>query len=423
VSAPASQKQKQERGSGEVRLIAGRELRERLRAKSFAISTGVLIVAILAIGIAARVIGSDEAEATVVGVAGEAPEGFDQALGQVAEAIDRDVEVVRVDVDPADEAGIRKVLEDGDADVVIDPSERSVVHDGDVDDELQAIVQQAWSSTETRQALVDDEGIDADRVDELLSPEPLAATALEEDSSDDEVDGVAALAGTAAAVMLFTSLQVFGSYALVGVVEEKASAVVELLLVRVRADQLLAGKLIGIGVVALLQFVLAIVAGMVSLAISGVDVPGDIWSALPMAIVWFLGGFAFYSTLFALAGSLVSRQEDAQAAAAPFFIVMIGAYMLVFITGYVPTSMASRILSVLPPIAPFLMPMRMAAGAASVVEIVVALVLLLGATVAAWKLAGRIYEQVLLRRGSRIPWSEALALLRPGSGPAERTAD
>jgi ABC-2 type transport system permease protein len=409
------------RGSGEVRLIAGRELRERLRAKSFAISTGVLVVAILAIGIVSRVVGGDETEATVVGVAGEAPEGFDQALGQVAEAIDRDVDVVRVDVDATDEAGVREVLDDGDADVVIEPSERSVVHDGDVDEELQAIVQQAWASTETRQALVDDEGIDADRVDELLSPEPLAATELEEDSSDEEVDGVAALAGTAAAVLLFMSLQVFGSYALAGVVEEKASAVVELLLVRVRSDQLLAGKLIGIGAVALLQFALAIVAGMASLAISGVEVPRDIWAALPMAIIWFLGGYAFYSTLFALAGSLVSRQEDAQAAAAPFFIVMIAAYMLMFLTGYVPGSTASRLLSLFPPVAPFLMPIRMASGSASVVEIVVALVLLLGATVAAWKLAGRIYEQVLLRRGSRIPWSEALALLRPGSG--DRSAD
>jgi hypothetical protein len=198
VSAPGAS-ESQKRGSGEVRLIARRELRERLRAKSFAISTGALIVIILAMGIVSRVVGGDEPEATVVGVAGEAPEGFDQALGQVAEAIDRDVEVVRVDVDVADEAGIRKVLEDGDADVVIEPSERSVVHDGDVDDELQAVVQQAWAATETRQALVDDEGIDADRVDELLSPEPLAATALEEDWSS--AVGPAAVRGLATAAV------------------------------------------------------------------------------------------------------------------------------------------------------------------------------------------------------------------------------
>ena len=84
-----------------------------------------------------------------------------------------------------------------------------------------------------------------------------------------------------------------------------------------------------------------------------------------MMLVWFLGGFALYATLFALAGSLVSRQEDAQAAAAPIGYGLVAAYMLVFVFGYVPDSTASTVLSMLPPIAPFLMPMRMAAGAAS----------------------------------------------------------
>ena len=180
------------------------------------------------------------------------------------------------------------------------------------------------------------------------------------------------------------------------------------------ADQLLAGKLLGIGVVALIQFVVAVVAGLAALAISGVDVPGEIWSALPLAILWFLGGYALYSTLFALAGSLVSRQEDAQAAAAPILTVLVAAYILVYVVGYAPDSLVSRVLSVLPPIAPFLMPMRMAAGSASVLEVAVALVLLVGSTVVAWKVSGRIYEQVLLRRGSRIPWRDALALVRRG---------
>jgi ABC-2 type transport system permease protein len=174
----------------------------------------------------------------------------------------------------------------------------------------------------------------------------------------------------------------------------------------------LAGKVIGIGVVALLQFVLATLAGLVSLAISGTHVPGEIWSTLPLTIVWFLGGYALYSTLFALAGSLVSRQEDAPGAAAPIMTALIGAYLLVFVFGYAPKSGASRILSLIPPMAPFLMPMRMAAGAASVVEVVVAMVLLLAATFTVWKLAGKVYEQVLLRRGSRIAWRDALSLLR-----------
>jgi ABC-2 type transport system permease protein len=240
----------------------------------------------------------------------------------------------------------------------------------------------------------------------------LAAAPLDPDEDDDE--GLALLTGTLAAILLFMSLQMFGNYVLVGVVEEKSSAVVELLLVRVRADQLLAGKVIGIGAVALLQFVLAVAAGLVALAISGTDVPGDVWAALPMTAVWFLGGYALYSTLFALAGSLVSRQEEAQAAAAPILTALIGSYLLVYMFGYVPESTASRVLSLLPPIAPFLMPMRMTAGAASVVEITIALVLLVAATVVAWKLASRVYEQMLLRRGTRIAWRETLTALRHG---------
>lgn len=311
--------------------------------------------------------------------------------------------MTEVDADDA-----RRALEDGDIDVAVIPTERRVVHDGDIDAEIQAIVQQAWSSAEVEQALVD-AGVSPDRAAELGSPVPLSATTLDGDEDD---TGLAFLTGTVTAILLFISLQVFGNYALVGVVEEKASAVVELLLVRIRADQLLAGKLIGIGAVALLQFVIAIAAGLVALAISGVDVPGEVWSALPMAGVWFLGGYVLYSTLFALAGSLVSRQEDAQAAAAPILTVLIGAYVMVYVFGYVPETGTSRVLSVLPPSAPFLMPMRMAAGAASVAEVVLALVLLGGATVAVWRLAGKVYEQVLLRRGTRIPWRDAAALLR-----------
>jgi len=201
---------------------------------------------------------------------------------------------------------------------------------------------------------------------------------------------------------------------LTGVVEEKSTAVIEVLLVRARADQMLAGKVIGIGVAALAQFAVAVATGLVALAISGVDVPSEIWAAVPMTLVWFLGGYALYSTLFALAGSLVSRQEDAQAAAAPIMYALVGAYLLVFVFGYNPESTASTVLSLIPPITPLLMPMRMAAGAASVVEVVVSLVLLLASIFAAWKLAGRIYEQVLLRRGSRISWRDASALVRRG---------
>jgi ABC-2 type transport system permease protein len=387
-----------------VRLIAVREMRERLR-KSYALFTGLLVLAILAIGVITRLAGGDDTESVTIGVAGPAPAGFAELATQIGEPLDREVTVT--DIEAGD---TRQALDDGDIDAAVVAGDRRIVHADDVDAETEAIVQQAWATAELQAGLAEAEA-GPGQVEDIVSPDPLTATTLE---GDDEDEGLALVTGTLTAILLFISLQVFGNYALMGVVEEKSSAVVELLLVRVRADQLLAGKLLGLAVVALLQVVAAIVAGMVALAISGTGVPGDIWSALPLALVWFVGGFALFGTLYALAGSLVSRQEDAQAAAGPIVTVLILAYMTVYVFGYMPESVASRVLSVTPPIAPFLMPMRMTAGAASVAEITIAIVLLVATTVAVWKLAGRIYEQVLLRKGSRIPWREAVALVSRG---------
>jgi len=390
-----------------VGLVAGREIRERLRATSYYLLTGLLVVVILAIGVIARLADDDGPGSVTVGVAGPAAAQLAPLVRQTADALGREATVTAFD----DDAAARAALEDGDVDAVVLPESGQVVFEEDVDNELVAILQQAWAGAEIQRALLD-AGLTPEQVGDALSTTALEPTTLEGDDADDEA--LATLTGTLSAILLFISLQTFGGYVLTGVVEEKSSAVVEVLLARVAADQLLAGKVIGIGVAALLQFAAAVVAGVVALMVSGVDVPGDVWSAMPMNVAWFLGGYALYSMLFALAGSLVSRQEDAQAAAAPIMTALIGAYMLVFIFGYVPDSTASRIMSVIPPIAPLLMPMRMAAGAASVVEVVLALVLLVATILGAWKLTGRIYEQVLLRRGSRVSWRDALSLAGRG---------
>ena len=393
-----------------IGLIAGREIRERFRATSYLVFTGLLVVVILAMGVVGRVAaGDDGPEQDVVGVTDAAPDGFDEAAER-AGGVDRprghrrDGRRRRRPRPPRGRRRRRRARRRRAAGAVRRPGRRRAPGDR----------QQAWAGVEMRQALLD-EGISAQEVDELVSPASLTADTL--DGDDDEVSGVAVLAGSVTAIMLFLSLQTFGNYALVGVVEEKSSAVVELLLVRVRADELLAGKLLGIGVVALIQFMVAVVAGLGALAISGVDVPGEIWSALPLAILWFLGGYALYSTLFALAGSLVSRQEDAQAAAAPILTVLVAAYILVYIVGYVPDTLVSRVLSVLPPIAPFLMPMRMAAGSASVLEVVVA-------ARAAGRFDGGCVEGVWadLRAGPPAPRVAYPVARRPGAGPPRLTS-
>lgn len=387
-----------------IGLVARREVGQRMRAKSFLVGTGLLVAAILAIGVVTRIAAGDGPEAIDVAVVGSDPDAFAASLEGVTTVLDREVTVTTFDdIDAA-----KAALEDGDADVVVDLERSEAVFDDDVDDGTLALVQQAWAQYAVLTGLAD-AGLTPEQIAEALSVAPLEPVTLD---GDDEVSGIGILTGTLSAILLFISLQTFGTYVLTGVVEEKSSAVVEILLVRAPADRLLAGKVIGIGVAALAQFAAAVAAGLVSLAISDVDIPSEIWSSVPMMLVWFLLGFAMYSTLFALAGSLVSRQEDAQSAAAPITYGLVACYMLVFVFGYVPDSTASTVLSLIPPITPFLMPIRMAAGAASVVEIVVAVLGLLLTTVLAWKLASRIYEKVLLHRGVRIAWRNALGLLR-----------
>jgi len=391
-----------------IRLVAGREIGQRLRAKSFYVGTGVLVLVILAVGVISRLAGGDPPAAIDIAVVAAESDEIVAAMEGSAAAFGRTAEVTFFD----DAAAANAAVDDGTVDVAVVVDDLSAVFGEEVDQEVLAVVQQAWALVDVRERLAD-AGLTSDEIADALSVTPLAPVTL---GGDDRSTELEMLTGTLAAVLLLISLQTFGTYVLTGVVEEKSSAVVEVLLVRARADQMLAGKVIGIGVAALAQFASAVAAGLGSLAISGVSVPGAIWSAVPMTLVWFLGGFALYATLFALAGSLVSRQEDAQAAAAPIMYSLVAAYMLVFVLGFEPESTASMVASLVPPIAPLLMPVRMAAGAASTGEVVLALVLLCAATFAVWKLASRIYEQVLLQRGARISWRKAWVLLRGGHG-------
>lgn len=385
-----------------IRLIAARELGERLRAKSFYILTGLLVLIILAIGVGNRFIGDDGPGTIGAAVTGPDADRVAVAVESTATAFDRDADVRTY----PDATEARTALEAGDVDVVLDAYDLVVVFADETDPQVMAILQQAWAGIEVRGDLVE-AGLTADQVEAALTPSVLREQTLAGDDDDTEL---ALLTGTMAAVLLLISLQTFGGYVLTGVVEEKSTAVIELLLARVRADQLLAGKVLGIGVAALLQFAVAVAASLGSLALSGVHVPSAIWSAVPMTLVWFLTGYALYSMLFALAGSLVSRQEDAQAASAPIITALIASYFLVLLVGSDTESLGSRVLSMVPPTAPLSMPMRMAAGDAALWEVVVALLLLLAAIVGVWKLTGRIYDQVLLRRGSRISWGDAWAI-------------
>lgn len=384
-------------------LAARREVIARIRRRSFVVFTLMLCAMIIGAGVLFAVLDDGGRPSYDVGVVGtDAPQELESALIQVGDANDLEVDTVTV-------ADGRAALEDGDVDVVLDVDGRTATWQHDIDAELSRVVDGAWASwsaaTQAAEA-----GLDPAEIRSVLSPPPLTDDIVEPD--DDSFLGV--IVGFASAVLLFISITSFGSYVLTGVVEEKSTGVIEVLLSHVRAHQLMAGKVFGVGAVALVQFSAAVLAGLISLHISGIEVPSEIWVGLPVTIGWFIGGFLLYSTLFALAGSFVSRVEDAQGAAAPVTTAFTIGYVLVFTFGSDPTGTSARVLSILPPFAPLLMPLRMVTGAASIIEIVVAAVLLAASVAGMIRLAGSVYSRTLLHRGRRLTWREALR-----TGPAK----
>ncbi len=393
------------RRTSPIPLIAQREIRQRLRSKAFFVFTGLIAVGIIGIALLNRALSNDGPTSATVVVTGPAPPGLDATLRAAGDAHNLRVEVATA----PDRAAVVSALDGGKADaaiVVPASGEGEVLFRRRVDSDLQATVASAWQvSRGAEQA--SQLGIEQGDISQILNPTPLRIVTIEPESAD---KGIAQLVGTLAAILLFISVSTFGGFVLTGVVEEKTTAVIEILLAQVRAHQLLAGKVLGIGTVALVQFVTAVAAGLVALRISGASIPSAVWVAVPSTVGWFVGGFALYSTLFALAGSFVSRQEDAQAAAAPISMVFLAAYLVVFSVSSDPGGSVATVLSIIPFFAPLLMPLRIASGVVPWWQIVLSAVLLVGTAYAVIRIAGRVYARTLLHRGSRVRWKQALRL-------------
>ncbi len=389
-----------------IRLVAWREIRHRLRGRAFYLSTGLIVAAVLVAGVVHRQTAGGGGTTDKVGVVGTVPAGFDAGL---AAASSKALAIHTVPFADADAA--RKALVAGDVKAVVDAGKATVLYPDKVDPALQALLQETWAVGTVRAALAG-AGLSAPQVEATLTSARLGATTVttggNKTGGHKNDDAVAALVGIVGAIVLYIAIQLYGGLILVGVVEEKSSAVVEVLLARVRASHLLAGKVAGIGAVAMLQFAFVLAAAAVSLGISGVHVPSGVWAALPWEAVWFVGGFALYGSLFALAGAMVSRQEDAQGAAIPVNVILIMGYLMMFGLVSQPGKPAARVLSLLPPFAPLLMPARIAAGKATVLEIAVAVSLMTLAVVGLARASGHIYARLVLQRGRRVRWSEAI---------------
>jgi len=226
-----------------------------------------------------------------------------------------------------------------------------------------------------------------------------------------DYDGQQLILGIIAGILIYMSLMLNGQSVAQGVVEEKTSRVVELLLSTIKPWQLMAGKVLGIGVVGLIQMLVIGVGGVVTGLATGVltiSVSAAVGTVVWL-VVWYLLGFFMYSIVFAALGALVSRQEDVGGATMPALMFVIAGYVIgISVLPSDPGNTFVEVLSVIPVFSPTLMPMRLAMGGVPVWEAVVSVglvVLLIPGLI--W-FAARIYRNAVMRTGAKVKLRDAL---------------
>jgi ABC-2 type transport system permease protein len=385
-------------------LVASREIREAMRARSFRISIILSAAALAAIIIIAKVAGGDNDRSVDVVVAGPAASETAPAIQQLGDTVG-----IRFDVTTApDDSAARAAIADGDADVAVLTGGKGLTTDRPVD--LTDTSTLATGVNILRANLALENGLQAVGLNEAevarvraTQPPPVDSVRPADRSTDTSRAGVALVTN----ILLFLMLQTYGSWVLTAVTREKASRVIEVLLAVIRPKQLLIGKTVGIGSVALVHAFVLIAVAFVTTRAVGADITGGLRAGdLIVGAIWFLLGYSLYCGVFAAAGALCARVEDAQAYAFPVMIPLLFGYLASFSAASGANTLL-WILAFVPPTAVLAMPSLYAIGAAPLWAVALSMLITALTVVLVVNVAAKIYERSVLRTARKIGWREA----------------
>jgi ABC-2 type transport system permease protein len=383
---------------GVWRLVAARDFSVRLRDKGFVISTAITLT-VLSVFVLLRAFSGDDAPVYRLGLLGPATSALRAPLEQATANRGAELRVTMFD----DEAEAEGALSRGDVEAFLE-SDRTIVGQTGVSAPLQQIVQEAVVRERIRTGL-EDAGASAGEVEALLNQPSIAVRTIEpQDPNRDENAGIAFIAVLLAYGQLFG----YGVWVATGVIEEKASRVVEILLSAIRPRQLLAGKIVGIGLLGIVQLAfIATFAIVLSVVTGALELPGTAIGIALIVLAWFVLGFAFYAGLFAVSGSLVSRMEELQNAMVPINLIIFVSFFISIGALENPDSPLSVAASILPFSSALAMPVRIALGSATAPQIALSVALLVAGTAALVPLSARLYSGAVLKTGTRVKLRDA----------------
>lgn len=397
---PAAPPERPARGASKAwAVVARREIVAKLVDKSFLVSTVLMVVAIAAfMGLSAFLESKTQTYTLVTTSA--ADHAYAVHIGPQITAGNGKVHVTTKEA--ADE-GAAKALVQADGNSVW-------LHEGatgwvmTAKDEVPSDLQAAASTVIRADALQRNAVAAGTSVAALTKGSQLSVDVL---NGDARQKGFAKVVAFVLAFLFYMSSLGFGMMLASSVVEEKASRLVEIITTRIPVRQLLAGKVLGNTVLALGQMALYVGLSLVGLAFTPYSsYLTSVSSGIGWFLAFFLVGFLLIACLWAVAGSLATRNEDLQQTAMPLTMSMMFVWFSLFLAkGTVLTA-----LSFLPLFSAVLMPMRILQGGVPWWEPAIALVLSLVAMGAVVLVAERLYRRALLQTRGRLTIRQAWRL-------------
>jgi ABC-2 type transport system permease protein len=412
-----------------VWLVAKREWFSRIRQRSFQITTLIqLLIFVTAASIPtiiSAVQGDGSSNADTVQVLDEAGtsaiESLQATLG-VEIAGQPDVKLTPFTGSASD---LQAAIENGDADagLVIARDDAGTLgftyysKSGDTSILAQRVYGAAQSlNMEDRLAAL---GVDQQEFQQAIAPPAFTITSTDTGSTSDTSDaeqGARYAIAYVFAILAYMAVMLYGTWVAQGVVEEKSSRIMEIMINAATPRDLLFGKILGIGMSAMTQMVPTIfIAGIVfslqhriadALGVSDSSIMSIDFGALSLEtggwfFIYFIFGFILYAALYAGVGSLVSRQEEVNQAIAPMTTVVMAGFFGAIYTLTAPDSLVAKILSIVPFTSTTTMVPRIVLGDPQPWEIALSIALLIVTAVLSIMFAGRIYRIGVLMYGQK----------------------
>jgi ABC-2 type transport system permease protein len=387
---------------GDPGLVAMREIRERVRGRVFRVGTLLILLAVAA-AIVIPAVRHKSSQPQTVCVVGELSSQSGQLVNAAATRIGTTVQFV-----PAPSvAAAHAAVQAGHVDFCIIDSDQLLVNQaiGTTDTSTTANLVRAVSGALGAQEAYSAAGLSPAQIEQLARARALPVTSLH--AGNNSAGRTTSVVGV---ILIFIMLTQYNTWILMGVMQEKSSRVVEVILAAIRPIQLLAGKVLGIGLVAMGQAALIVAVALVLAKAVGSDLlRGTAPLELASDLLWLVLGYAFYCWVYAAAGSTAERQDQVQTLAFPLSLPILFGYITALtVAGSGHPSLLFRVLAYLPPTAPFAMPVLVGLGKVTWWQFLISVALSVAGTVLVARFAAGVYRRAILRTGRRVRLRELL---------------